>query len=140
MNYMRSLPRELEEAAYVDGANHINTLIKVILPVCTPTIATVTLFSFVGHWNDWFGGMLFMNRVENYPLQTYLRSVVVDPERFFRNATAFTTTDIARYLETINARTSGAAQLFLAMVPILAVYPFLQKYFTTGLVLGSVKG
>ena len=140
MNFMRSLPKELEEAAYVDGANHIDTLIKVILPVSTPTIATVTLFSFVGHWNSWFDGMLYMNRIENYPLQTYLRTIIVNPETFFRNAAAFTTTDIERFLGRINARTTSAAQLFLATVPILMIYPFLQKYFTTGLVLGSVKG
>jgi len=140
MNYMRSLPKELEEAAYVDGASHIQTLLRVILPVSAPTIATVTLFAFVGHWNSWFDGMLYMNRVENYPLQTYLRTVIINPEQFFRNAAAFTTTDIERYLNIINARTSSAAQLFLATVPILCVYPFLQKYFTTGLVLGSVKG
>ena len=140
MNFMRSLPKELEEAAYVDGANHIATLLKVILPVSTPTIATVALFSFVGHWNSWFDGMLYMNRVDNYPLQTYLRTIIVNPETFFRNAAAFTTTDIERFLGRINARTTSAAQLFLATVPILAIYPFLQKYFTTGLVLGSVKG
>jgi len=140
MNFMRGLPRELEEAAYMDGANHIDTLFRVILPVSTPTLATVTLFSFVGHWNSWFDGMIYMNRVENYPLQTYLRTVVINPEVFFRNAAAFTSSDISRFLNIINARTSAAAQLFLATVPILMVYPFLQKYFTTGLVLGSVKG
>ena len=140
MNFMRSLPKELEEAAYIDGANHIHTLFRVILPVSTPTLATVALFSFVGHWNCWMAGQIFMTRVEYYPLQTYLRTVVVNPEVFFRNAQATTTTDIMRYLEVINARTSSAAQLFLATVPMLLVYPFLQKYFTKGLVLGSVKG
>ena len=140
MNYMRSLPAELQEAAYMDGANHIQTLFRVILPVSTPTLATVALFSFVGHWNSWLDGMIFMNRIENYPLQTYLRTVIVDPEIFFRNVTNVTTADIATYLDLINARTSSAAQLFLGIIPILAIYPFLQKYFTTGLVLGSVKG
>ena len=140
MNYMRGLPKELEEAAYVDGASHIQTLVRVILPVSAPTIATITLFAFVGHWNSWFDCMIYMNRIENYPLQTYLRTVIVNPELFFRNTATFTTRDIERYLGLINARTSSAAQLFLATVPILCVYPFLQKYFTTGLVLGSVKG
>ena len=140
MNFMRSLPIELEEAAYIDGASHIQTLLWVILPVSTPTIATVTLFSFVGHWNSWFDGMIYMNKITNYPLQTYLRTVIVNPEVFFRNASSFNTSDITKYLSIINARTSNAAQLFLATVPILCVYPFLQKYFTTGLVMGSVKG
>jgi putative aldouronate transport system permease protein len=139
MNYMRGLPKELEEAAYIDGANHVQTLVRVILPVCTPTLATVVLFSFVGHWNSWFDGMIYMNRVEKYPLQSYLQTVVINPEAFFRNASNISS-DLSAYLSLINARTTNAAQLFLATLPILCIYPFLQRYFTTGLVMGSVKG
>lgn len=139
MNYMRSLPKELEEAAYIDGAGHLQTLLRVILPVCTPTIATVTLFSFVTHWNSWYDGMIYMDKVDMYPLQTYLQTVVINPEAFFRNSTNVSA-DLANYLNLVNAKTTNAAQLFLAIIPILCVYPFLQKYFTTGLVMGSVKG
>lgn len=139
MNYMRSLPKELEEAAYIDGAGHMQTLLRVILPVCTPTIATVTLFSFVTHWNSWYDGMIYMDKVDMYPLQTYLQTVVINPEAFFRNSTNVSA-DLANYLNLVNAKTTNAAQLFLAIIPILCVYPFLQKYFTTGLVMGSVKG
>ncbi|MDR1531444.1 MAG: carbohydrate ABC transporter permease [Clostridiales bacterium] len=139
MNYIRGLPKELEEAAYIDGANHVQTLWRVILPLCAPTLATVTLFSFVGHWNSWYDGMMYMSVVDKYPLQTYLRTVIINPESFFRNVTNVST-NIAVYLGLVNARTTSAAQLFLAMIPIMLVYPFLQKYFTTGLVLGSVKG
>ena len=140
MNYMRGLPKELEEAAYMDGAGHINTMIRVILPLCKPTLATVTLFSFVHHWNSWFDGMIFMQRVELYPLQTYLRTLIIQPEAFFRNMSVVGGEQISMLLGLINARTTAAAQLLLAMVPIMLIYPFLQKYFTTGLVLGSVKG
>jgi len=139
MNYMRSLPKELEEAAYIDGAGHMQTLMQVILPVCTPTLATVTLFSFVTHWNSWYDGMIYMDKVDMYPLQTYLQTVVINPEAFFRNSTNVSA-DLANYLNLVNAKTTNAAQLFLAIIPILCVYPFLQKYFTTGLVMGSVKG
>lgn len=139
MNYMRSLPHELEEAAYIDGAGHFQTLFRVILPVCTPTIATVTLFAFVGHWNSWYDGMIYMNTVNKYPLQTYLQTIVINPEAFFRNATNVSA-ELGNFLNLVNARTTNAAQLFLATIPILCVYPFLQKYFTTGLVMGSVKG
>lgn len=139
MNYMRSLPKEMEEAAYIDGAGHIQVLLKVILPVCKPTIATVTLFSFVNHWNSWFDGMIYMNTVDRYPLQSYLQTVIINTESFFRNASN-TSSEIANYVKLVNARTTSAAQLFLAMIPILCIYPFLQKYFTTGLVMGSVKG
>lgn len=139
MNYMRSLPKELEEAAYIDGATHVQTLLRVILPVSTPTIATVALFAFVGHWNSWFDGMIYMNDVNRYPLQTYLQTVVVNPEEFLRNNTDLSG-NLSKYLALVSARTTSAAQMFLAMVPILLVYPYLQKYFTTGLVMGSVKG
>ncbi len=139
MNYMRSLPKELEEAAYIDGAGHFQTLLRVILPVCTPTLATVTLFSFVGHWNSWDDGMIYMNTVDKYPLQTYLQTIVINPEAFFRNATNISA-ELGNFLNLVSARTTNAAQLFLATIPILCVYPFLQKYFTTGLVMGSVKG
>ena len=139
MNYMRNLPKELEEAAFIDGAGHVQTLVKIILPVCKPTIATVTLFAFVAHWNSWFDGMLYMNKVSDYPLQSYLQTMVINPEAFFRNA-ANGSEGLRNFLDLANARTTSAAQLFLATVPILCVYPFLQKYFTTGLVMGSVKG
>lgn len=139
MNYIRSLPKELEEAAYIDGAGHMQVLMRVILPVCKPTIATVTLFSFVNHWNSWFDGMIYMNTVSRYPLQSYLQTVIINTESFFRNASN-TSSEIANYVKLVNARTTSAAQLFLAMIPILCIYPFLQKYFTTGLVMGSVKG
>ncbi|UJF32196.1 carbohydrate ABC transporter permease [Paenibacillus hexagrammi] len=138
MNYMRSLPKELLEAAYVDGAGHVQTLIRVVLPVSLPTIATVALFSVVEHWNSWFDGMIYMNRIENYPLQTYLQTVVVNPQEFMRNNTDLSG-NLSKYLSMVSARTTGAAQMFLAMIPILCIYPYLQKYFTTGLVMGSVK-
>lgn len=139
MNYIRGLPSELLEAAYIDGAGHFRTLVSLVLPISTPTIATVALFSLVNHWNSWFDGMIYMNRIEDYPLQSYLRTVVINPEAFFRNATNMSDS-LQRFINTVNARTTNAAQLFLGMIPILLVYPFLQKYFTTGLVLGSVKG
>ncbi|MDR1559566.1 MAG: carbohydrate ABC transporter permease [Clostridiales bacterium] len=139
MNYMRSLPQELLEASFIDGAGHFTTLFYIVLPVSTPTIATVALFSLVNHWNSWFDGMVYMNTIDKYPLQSYLRTVVINPEAFFRNATNISEA-LSRYLGMVNARTTNAAQLFLGMIPILAIYPFLQKYFTTGLVMGSVKG
>jgi putative aldouronate transport system permease protein len=139
MNYMRTLPKELEEAAYMDGANHIQTLLRVILPVSAPTIATVTLFAFVTHWNSWFDGMIYMNRIENYPLQSYLHTVVVNPAEFLR-VNSDMSGNLQKYLALLSIRTTSAAQMFLAMVPILVVYPYLQKYFASGLVMGSVKG
>jgi putative aldouronate transport system permease protein len=83
--------------------------------------------------------MIYMNDVNRYPLQTYLQTVVVNPEEFLRNNTDLSG-NLSKYLALVSARTTSAAQMFLAMIPILMIYPYLQKYFTTGLVMGSVKG
>lgn len=136
LNFFRTIPHELEEAAEIDGAGQLHTLLFVLLPVAKPSLATVALFSIVGHWNAWFDGLIYMNNTQMYPLQSYLQTLIVDPESVIRSAGA----DYVRLLAVLNARTARAAQLFLGMLPILLVYPFMQKYFTTGLVLGSVKG
>ena len=134
MNFFKSLPRELEEAAYIDGAGHWKTLLRVMIPVSKPGIATITLLMIVGHWNSWFDGLIYMNKPDNYPLQTYLQTIIATPVIKVNSLS-----DLSN-LPKINEQTTRAAQIFVAMVPILMVYPFLQKYFTKGLVLGSVKG
>ena len=136
MNFIRGLPDEIEEAAVIDGAGIFNVLIRVMLPLLTPAIATVGLFSIVGHWNEWFGGLIYMQTPRLYPLQTYLQTLLRNFEDIIRMAQG----DYAEILRLLNVRTGRSAQLFLGMVPVLLIYPFLQKYFTTGLVLGSVKG
>nr|WP_317449923.1 carbohydrate ABC transporter permease [uncultured Sellimonas sp.] len=137
MNFMRGLPEEIEEAAAIDGANPFQILVKVILPVLKPALATVGLFCIVTHWNDWFSGMIYMNNPENYPLQTYLQTLLQNFEQLLRSQNG---QDIQALLAQIDARTGRAAQLFLGAIPVMMIYPFLQKYFTKGLVLGSVKG
>ena len=76
VNFFKALPREIEEAAFIDGASYWGTLIKIIIPLSLPVIATITLFQFVGHWNDWFSGMIYMDQIKNYPLQTLLQTVI----------------------------------------------------------------
>ena len=137
MNFIRGLPHELEEAAWIDGANPFQTLIQIIFPLLGPSLATVGLFCMVGHWNDWFAGMIYMSNPMNYPLQTYLQTLLVDFEKLLQADTSGNIQDI---LSKMNARTGRAAQLFLGALPIMCVYPFLQRYFTKGLTLGSVKG
>ena len=136
MNFMRGLPPELEEAAMVDGAGHFRILFSVLLPVLKPALATVGLFSFVYHWNDWFTGALFMQDPRNYPLQTYLQTLLTNFSDMLRQSGS----DYYALLSRMNEQTGRAAQLFLGLIPTLILYPFVQKYFTTGLVLGSVKG
>jgi putative aldouronate transport system permease protein len=133
-NAFRSIPKELEEAAAMDGAGHWTILLKILLPMSLPVLATVTLFVAVSHWNAWFDGLILMNSPEKYPLQSYLQTVIVNPD-----PRMLTERDLA-LLKIISNRTTRAAQIFIAMIPILVVYPFLQRYFTTGIKLGSVKG
>lgn len=137
MNFMRGLPDEIEEAARIDGASPIVILLRVLLPLLTPALATVGLFCIVFHWNDWFFGMIYLSKPSMYPLQTYLQTLLQNFEQLMREANG---RDIQRLIALMNARTGRAAQLFLGAIPVMLVYPFLQKYFTTGLVMGSVKG
>jgi putative aldouronate transport system permease protein len=133
-NSFRSIPKELEEAAAMDGAGHWTVLFRILLPLSLPVLATLTLFVTVAHWNSWFDGLILMNSPDKYPLQSYLQTVVVNPD-----PRMLSERDLA-LLQIISNRTTRAAQIFIAMIPILLVYPFLQRYFTTGIKLGSVKG
>ncbi|HHY83464.1 MAG TPA: carbohydrate ABC transporter permease [Clostridiales bacterium] len=134
MNYFRSIPSELEEAAVVDGANSFQILVRVYLPLSVPIIATMAVFVGVGHWNDWFSGMLYIARSQNYPLQTYLQQVITIPD-----FSKLTLEEMKKYAE-VNNKNNQAAQILIATIPILLIYPFLQRYFMTGLTLGGVKG
>ncbi|MCQ6563891.1 carbohydrate ABC transporter permease [Paenibacillus mendelii] len=135
LNFFRQLPKELEEAAFIDGAGHFTLLFRIIIPLSLPALATITLFSTVGHWNAWFDGMIFMKSPEHYPLQTYLRTIIIELD-----LTSLGSEDAIRLAENVSERTTRAAQIFLGSLPILLVYPFLQKYFMKGIVMGSVKG
>lgn len=134
LNFFREVPKELSEAAFIDGAGQWTTLWKIYVPVSTPALATILLFALVGHWNSWFDGLILMNNPKHYPLQSYIQTIVVA-----RDFTSMTKEQISE-LATISDRTIKAAQIFLGSLPIMLVYPFLQKYFVKGIVLGSVKG
>jgi putative aldouronate transport system permease protein len=133
LNFFRSLPKELEEAALMDGAGHWRILWRIYVPLSTPSLATLTLFAIVSHWNAWFDGILFMNSPTHYPLQSYLYTVVVGLDTLVKS-----NIDL-EVIALVSDRTARAAQIFLGALPILIVYPFLQRYFTKGIVLGSVK-
>jgi putative aldouronate transport system permease protein len=137
MNFIRQMPQDIEEAAMIDGAGVFHRLFSVLLPLLKPGLATVGLFCTVAHWNDWFSGIIYMQDPGQYPLQSYFRTLLISFEDIMRS----TQDDYELILlMMINARTGRAAQLFLGALPMLIIYPFLQKYFTKGLVLGSVKG
>lgn len=134
LNFFRRLPKELSESARIDGAGDWRILFKLFIPLSMPALATITLFTVVGHWNSWFDGLLLMNNPVNYPLSSYLQTVITLPD-----LSKFTDPETARIFNSISDRTTRAAQVFVGMLPILLVYPFLQRYFIHGIVLGSVK-
>jgi putative aldouronate transport system permease protein len=132
MNFFRTIPAELEEAALIDGAGLFRILFSIHLPVSMPALATITLFTLVGHWNSWFDGLIYMMDTKKYPLATFLQTVVVQQD--------FSKMSInPQDMENLSQRTVKAAQIFIGALPILLVYPFLQKYFVKGIVLGAVK-
>lgn len=132
MNFFRALPKELDEAATMDGATSFRLLFSVYLPISMPAIATISLFTMVGHWNSWFDGMLYLRSPEQWPLATLLQTIVVVQDL---SKTGITPED----LDLLSNRSVKSAQIFIAMLPILAIYPFLQRFFVRGIVLGAVK-
>lgn len=136
MNFYKGIPSALEEAARVDGAGPWTILLKVIIPLAKPSIATIALFSIVNHWNAFFDGKIYINTPAKQPLQTYIQALTV---QLSPQAMANMTPDeIIRKMEVSNI-TFNSAKAFVSMIPILAIYPFLQKYFVTGIVMGAVK-
>lgn len=137
LNFFRQLPKELGESASIDGASQWRILWQLYVPLSKPALATLVLFSFIGHWNSWFDALVLMSNPAKYPLQTYLQSLLV--VRDF-NMIVNATQDQLEKLALISDRTTKASQIVIGALPVLLVYPFLQKYFVKGIVLGSVKG
>ena len=132
MNFMKGLPEALEEAAVIDGASEWTILTRVVLPISKPGLATVALFSIVNHWNDYFQGLIYMRTPSKYPLQTYIQQLTIDVSQIADPQQLI-------YFMTISTRTLNAAKIVVATVPLLVIYPFLQRYFVTGIVIGAVK-
>lgn len=133
LNFFRGIPKALEEAAALDGAGHFRTFLFLYLPLSLPSLATITLFIIVNNWNAWFDGMIYMSSPKNYPLQTYLQTMISS------SSLQMMTRARAELLKKISDRTVKSAQIFIAALPMLILYPFLQKFFMSGMVLGSVK-
>jgi putative aldouronate transport system permease protein len=139
LNFFRKLPSSLEDSAAIDGAGHFTILFRIYLPLSTAAIATLTLFCAVFHWNSWFDGMIYMNSPDRYPLQTYLRSMILRLQSILSNVGS-ADSEQWQFVQEVSDRTARSAQIFAGALPIILVYPFLQRYFVKGMVLGSVKG
>lgn len=135
MNYFKSLPKELDECASIDGAGPWLKLFRIYIPLSKPILATIVLFNIVFHWNAFFDGLIFMNRVEQYPLQTYIQQLVV----MIKPSEITDSEALKNLANMVSTRTLNAAKIVITMLPILALYPFMQNYFISGIMLGSVK-
>lgn len=127
-----AIPDSLEESARLDGANHITILFRIILPLSGPTLAVMVLYYGVGHWNAWFNAMIFLRKRELFPLQLILREILISNtvnDNIIGNDDAVKISEIIKY-----------AIIIVATVPVLTIYPFLQKYFAKGVMVGAVKG
>ena len=136
MNYIQTLPSALFDSARIDGANEITILTRVVLPLSKPILATVGLFYMVDKWNEWYGSMLYLNKASLYPLQLELKQIIANAQIL---DDVMMTDSMYRSMPTFSMGIKMAA-VVLTMLPIMCVFPFLQKYFVKGVTLGAVKG
>ena len=129
-----AVPASLEESAKLDGANDFIILWKIMLPVCKATLAVVALFYAVGHWNSWFSAAIYLQDRSKFPLQLFLREILI-ANSSANTAGEINSVDGVQFLDELIKYCS----IIISTVPILVVYPFVQKYFVTGVMLGSVK-
>jgi putative aldouronate transport system permease protein len=135
MAFFRDIPDGLEEAARIDGANDLTIFTRIIIPISMPVVATISLFHGVYQWNDYFTGMIYVNKMDLQPIQTFLFRVVAQSSSNQIVATAG-----AAINRTVTSQSIKLATMVVTTLPIVLAYPFLQKYFVKGLMVGSIKG
>ncbi|MDR1301685.1 MAG: carbohydrate ABC transporter permease [Treponema sp.] len=143
MKFFMGIPESLRESAIIDGANEMVVLWKIIVPVAAPAIAAIALFTAVGHWNDWFTGAFFVNNIKLIPVQTYLqRLLMADSLGTITGNQEGNTEAIFRASQSSNMTLKAlkTAAVIVGTLPVLFVYPFLQRYFVKGVLVGSIKG
>lgn len=135
-NFFYAIPKSLEEAAVIDGANDVQVLTRIVLPLSRASIATIGLFYAVSHWNAWFDAMLYINKTPLLPMQNILRNIITAASSIGDlGAEAYNSLDVVPPSQSIRAAT-----IVITTLPILVIYPFVQKYFVKGVMVGSVKG
>ena len=135
-SFLDTIPKELEESAKMDGANDIGIFLRIIVPLSTAAIATLTLFFAVGHWNVYFNALVYLTDPDKRTLQVYVKALLVDASTGGAGDLAATGLDVMN----LPSESVRLATVVLAMLPILVVYPFLQRYFIKGVMLGAIKG
>jgi putative aldouronate transport system permease protein len=138
-SFFKQLPASLEEAALIDGAGWWTVFIRIILPISTPVIATFTLFHAVGYWSSWWSALLYCSERSLQTLQLYMRNLIVSNRTSINQMSEFTNIT-GLVAQTIYPESVKMATVIVATVPILIVYPFLQRYFAKGVMIGAIKG
>jgi len=140
-SYFDSMPQSIEESAKVDGASYLKIYFHLIIPLARPVFAAITLFTAVGHWNDWFAGAFYVKTSALRPLQTVLQMMInesVSLEQMAQNSISGST--LTEYAQKITPASIKQAVFVITVTPIVMIYPFMQKYFAKGIMLGAVKG
>jgi putative aldouronate transport system permease protein len=135
-NFFYTIPESLEESAMLDGASRLQVLVRIIIPLSMPAIATISLWYAVAHWNSWFTAVLYINNNKMLPVQNILRNILI-------TTSAFADLDPSAWSELMTPPSSfmmRSATIVVSTLPILAAYPFVQKYFVKGVMVGSIKG
>ena len=130
ISFFKSIPPSLYEAAELDGAGEFQTFVKVALPLSKASIASIALFFFIGHWNSYYNPMLYLNEPSKYPMQLVLRNMLLE------NTESVTSSMLAG----VAPEGIKSAIIVLTMIPVLIIYPFVQKFFVKGVTVGAVKG
>ncbi|MBT2291075.1 carbohydrate ABC transporter permease [Paenibacillus albidus] len=140
--FQSTIPKELQEAAHIDGCTNLRLFIRIILPLSAPIVAVMALFYGVGHWNSYFPSLIYLNDETKYPLQMVLRQILVLQEMSAETTGAAISGEVAMAMNS-KAETASLVKygvIVVSTLPIIAVYPFLQRYFVQGVMIGSVKG
>ena len=136
MTYFKELNPGLEESAKLDGANDFKIFVRIIFPLSMPVVATIALFNGVAHWNDFFTGVMYINNADLQPIQTYLYRVIASAA----SSKTVVAMPIGITAQQVSSTSLRLATMVVTTVPIIIIYPFLQKYFVKGFMIGSVKG
>jgi putative aldouronate transport system permease protein len=140
--FQTTIPKELQEAAHIDGCTNLKLFIRIILPLSAPIVAVMALFYGVSHWNSYFPSLIYLNDEAKYPLQMVLRQILVLQEMSAETTGASINGEVATAMNN-KAETASLIKygvIVVSTLPIVAVYPFLQRYFVQGVMIGSVKG
>ena len=136
-SFFKTIPESLHESAYLDGASDFQVLGRIVVPLSKPIFATIGLFTMVGHWNNFFSGLLYLNDSNKYPLQLILRNILFNASFTANSSEVGAMADMMQYTSTESLK---AASIVITMLPIMCIYPFVQKYFVKGVMIGSIKG